>query len=437
MYSYSPIKSIYLKNFRNLGEVMLDFTESPIIALVGENEAGKTSIVKGFAVCALHAYAREQKEYIRDNTNGFGIAIELEDGSLITRMKTATLNQYQVKFANGDVWETNKIDSGLPVQVQELMGLLEESETKEFLQIRTYEDQLLFVVTPASTNYKVMYDALKVDQLTKAIKVGSREVNSLKADITNNESSIYTLTNNLRGIRLYDLEPLLNIRNRLNEQLKVVDKLEVAISLLDRIEEARKKVGAIDLIKKYNIDEINVVEADKLVSINRILNEKSKLSNLLSISNKLNTAESIDLTTIIKMRDIIEKSDSLKVKIDRAKNLVKVSELSEIKEYEVNQLSRAIRLINSIDESRRQLARVDTTGCQLIEQRDFDTVFKISRVMAMIDRNKLLVEDVGKRNVYVQQVEAYLKQCGAKVVNCTKCGESIVLDSDSLEVHSH
>ena len=77
MYSYSPIKTIYIKNFRNIGEAIIDFTESPIISLIGENEAGKTSVVKAFAVAALHAYPRDQKDFIRDGTNGFGVCIEL------------------------------------------------------------------------------------------------------------------------------------------------------------------------------------------------------------------------------------------------------------------------------------------------------------------------------------------------------------------------
>ena len=55
---YSPIKSFRLKNFRNLGDVTIDFTESPIIALKGDNEAGKTSVVLGAAVLGLNANYR-------------------------------------------------------------------------------------------------------------------------------------------------------------------------------------------------------------------------------------------------------------------------------------------------------------------------------------------------------------------------------------------
>ena len=46
----------------------------------------------------------------------------------------------------------------------------EEPETKEYLHIRTYEDKLLFVVTPNSTNYKVMYNSI-ADLLIILLKI--------------------------------------------------------------------------------------------------------------------------------------------------------------------------------------------------------------------------------------------------------------------------
>lgn len=125
MYNYSPIKKVYIKNFRNLSEVILDFTKSPIITLLGDNEAGKTSVIKAFSACALHASPREQKEWIRDNTNMFGVAIELEDGKVISRIKEEQgVNSYQIADNGTVTWRTNKITDGLPMEVQNLMELL-------------------------------------------------------------------------------------------------------------------------------------------------------------------------------------------------------------------------------------------------------------------------------------------------------------------------
>ena len=124
MYDYSPIRKLYIRNFRNLGDVELDFSKSPIITLVGENEAGKTSVIKAFTTCALHANPRDQKDYIRDGTRMFGVSIELENGQRVTRIKEASgINSYQITDSQGNlVFNTNKLAEGLPEEVQKIIG---------------------------------------------------------------------------------------------------------------------------------------------------------------------------------------------------------------------------------------------------------------------------------------------------------------------------
>ena len=434
MYSYSPIKTIYIKNFRNIGEAIIDFTESPIISLIGENEAGKTSVVKGFAVAALHAYPRDQKDFIRDGTNGFGVCIELMDGSKITRMKTSTLNKYTVETPDGKVWDTNKIDSGLPIQVQQLMGLIEEPETKEFLQIRTYEDQLLFVVTPASTNYKVMYDALKVDQLTRAIKVGSREANDLKASINDTEASIRTLTDNLRTIRTFDLEPAINIKNRLTRQINRLDRIERASKLANEIKASKISLGAIGLIEETGITQIDLVKVDKLVNANRLMNKLSNLSKVLNNYSKLDTIETIDMTLLNKLNDAISKRDELRRKNETAGAYRDLVELKEISEYRARTLNNAVSLVQKVDKLRKLDKALDYTGAKLVTQEDFDNVNKCLRVKQLVDRNKLLNQALAESEDAISQISNYLKAIGAAVSNCPNCGETVVMD---IGTHSH
>jgi len=51
-YTYKNIDRVRVKNFRNLDDVLIDFSDSPIVALVGDNEAGKTSVIKAIAACS-------------------------------------------------------------------------------------------------------------------------------------------------------------------------------------------------------------------------------------------------------------------------------------------------------------------------------------------------------------------------------------------------
>lgn len=434
MYNYTPISKLYIRNFRNLGDVELSFEKSPIITLVGENEAGKTSVIKSFATCALNADPKSQKDCIRDGTKMFGVCIELQDGTRITRIKELTgINSYQITDASGKMlFSTNKLSEGLPLEVQKLMGLIAEPETGEFLHIRTYEDKLLFVVTPLSTNYKVMYNALKVEQLTKAIKNGSNEVNILKGAINTNDMSIQTLSGQIRGIRIVDTEPLKSVRGRLQSQMNILTKLEKLKSLVDKLHSSEEQLGALGLIDRFKLETINEVVANNVNNISRLLNKKYELGNLLSIYSKANDIEEINTSVINKISNLIEKKDNLNNKINKAGSLVQVSELSEISEVIFSQLQRINSLVNKLNADRSKLAIIDVSQCKEIEQSQIDTLTKLSRIPALVEKINASYAEEKQMTDYVIQVEEYLKQCGVAMESCPKCGEAVIFDIEKL-----
>lgn len=428
---YSPIKQIWIKDFRNIGEVKVNFDESPIVSLIGENEAGKTSVVKAFSVCALHSTPKDQKDYIRDGTNGFGVEIELEDDTVITRIKTTTGNRYRVKNPDGTVYDTTKIDSSsAPVEVQRVMGMIEEPETKEYLQVRTYEDQLLFVVTPASTNYKVMYDALKVDQITRAIKSGSKEVNELKHVIDANENGIQTLTNSLKAVKVYDITSLLNIKARLESELAVINSLEEAARLVDRIKRAEAELGAIAEIDKAGLQDISELEAVQISDSISLLTKLTRLNKLLSTYSLADTAENIDIPVYQSIIDTYIK----KVELDRAifanESMVRIGEAEEVNEVELITMTSIAELRDKLSSLTNQLRRIDTAGAELIEQSDFNTVTMLESVNAGFTRLGQLETAYKQCDDYCSQVQSYLKSLGAAVETCPNCGEDIVIDID-------
>lgn len=434
MYNYSPIHKLYIRNFRNLGDVELDFSQSPIIALVGENEAGKTSVIKAFATCALHANPRDQKDYIRDGTKMFGVSIELENGQRVTRIKEANgINSYQITDTQGNlIWNTNKLSEGLPDEVQKLIGLIAEPETNEFLHIRTYEDKLLFVVTPNSTNYKVMYNALKVEQLTKAIKLGSGEVNTLKSAINNNDASISTLQNQLKSLTVVDTESLISVKDRLTEQMTMLDKLEHAKTLLDRVNQCEIQLGALALIDKFKLDSINEVLANKLASTSRLLNRNYEIANLLNRLNNVSNLDEIDCSVVNRLYNILSKKEMLASKVAEAGALVQVSDISEISEINVMQLNKAVNLIDKLNKLTEQLSTVDVKDCSEIEQHTIDSLDKLQKIEAFKSRIDTDTNQLQQINTYIAQVQDYMKQCGVAVETCPNCGSDVIIDIDKI-----
>lgn len=438
MYSYSPIKQVYIKNFRNLGEVTIDFKDSPIVSLIGENEQGKTSVVKAIAVCAMHATPRDQKDYIRDGTKGFGVAIELEDGTQVVRMKMATANSYRVTYPKGPdgnpikpTWEAAKLSNDLPQAVQDVMGMIEEPETKEFLHIRTYEDQLLFVTTASSTNYKVMYNALKISQLVDAIKLGSKEANALKTQINQKEIQAETLDTQAKSLKIYDIEPLQNIRDRLKNEVAQLNKLDRALELKKKIEVQTHEVG--ELSKLSSIPEISITLVMSLDKAYRVLDNLKELDRMYRTYSLADSLEEIDLNSYYNIYNAHVRYESLKNSEEQSKNYIAVNSLSEINVNEVSNLQRAIALQRKIEADRDRLQTLDISSAADVSDSDLTVYSRTYKALGLIQRNKQLEDAKVQIDNYCDAVIKWMKDIGVATETCPKCGETIVIDLDKIE----
>lgn len=438
MYSYSPIKQVYIKNFRNLGEVTIDFKDSPIVSLIGENEQGKTSVVKAIAVCAMHATPRDQKDYIRDGTKGFGVAIELEDGTQVVRMKMATANSYRVTYPKGPdgnpikpTWEAAKLSNDLPQAVQDVMGMIEEPETKEFLHIRTYEDQLLFVTTASSTNYKVMYNALKISQLVDAIKLGSKEANALKTSINQKEIQAETLDTQAKSLKIYDLEPLQNIRDRLKNEVAQLNKLDRALELKKKIEVQTREVG--ELSKLSSIPEISITLVMSLDKAYRVLDNLKELDRMYGTYSLADSLDEIDLNSYYNIYNAHVRYESLKNSEEQSRNYIAVNGLSEININEVSNLQRAMALQRKIKADMNKLQTLDISSAADVQDSDLTVYSRTYKALGLIQRNKQLEDAKVQIDNYCDAVIKWMKDIGVATETCPKCGETIVIDLDKIE----
>lgn len=438
MYSYSPIKQVYIKNFRNLGEVTIDFKDSPIVSLIGENEQGKTSVVKAIAVCAMHATPRDQKDYIRDGTKGFGVAIELEDGTQVVRMKMATANSYRVTYPKDPdgnpikpTWEAAKLSNDLPQAVQDVMGMIEEPETKEFLHIRTYEDQLLFVTTASSTNYKVMYNALKISQLVDAIKLGSKEANALKTSINQKEIQAETLDTQAKSLKIYDLEPLQNIRDRLKNEVAQLNKLDRALELKKKIEVQTREVG--ELSKLSSMPEISITLVMSLDKAYRVLDNLKELGSMYRTYSLADSLEEIDLNSYYNIYNAYVRYESLKNSEEQSRNYIAVNSLSEININEVSNLQRAIALQKKIEADMNKLQTLNISSATDVQDSDLTVYSRTYKALGLMQRNKQLEDAKVQIDNYCDAVIKWMKEIGVATETCPKCGETIVIDLDKIE----
>lgn len=421
---YSKIKKVRIKDFRCIGDIVIDFTKSPIVSLIGDNESGKTSVVKSFATLGCNADARNQKEYIRDNTKGFGIVWELEDGTLIKRIKTESRNTITIEKDGKVVYNTDKIDAGLPPELQNIVGLLEEPETKELLQVRTYEDSLLFINTKSSENYKVMYNALKVDNLSKALSNGIKESNVIKSTIQELEGGLATLKETAKNIRVLDLSTLIKVRDKIKLNLDATNKLGKLAEFknsIDKLEQGLKLKNELACLGEIKSEFLGLLEKLNL-----------RIDNLNSIKDKLGSLDLIDKANQIDLTGL-NKLDSLLIKLNRLhskeEELSKYSGIDGIELIDTWDLAIFESLLGKLSKYSQNKCDLDRKA--LVNNSDYIITNDLIDLGSLIDLSNKVKALEEKSVAYKETADKFyhlIKESGVCVADCPNCGSSVVVD---------
>lgn len=421
---YSKIKKVRIKDFRCIGDIVIDFTKSPIVSLIGDNESGKTSVVKSFSTLGCNADARNQKEYIRDNTKGFGIVWELEDGTLIKRIKTDSRNTITIEKDGKVVYNTDKIDAGLPPELQNIVGLLEEPETKELLQVRTYEDSLLFINTKSSENYKVMYNALKVDNLSKALSNGIKESNIIKSTIQELEGGLATLKETAKNIRVLDLSTLIKVRDKVKLNLDVTNKLGKLTEFkdsIDKLEQGLELKNELACMSEIKLEFLSLLEKLNL-RIDNLNRVKGKLGSL----DLIDKANQIDLTSLNKLDSLVIKLNSLHNKKEELSKYSGIDSLELIDTWDLAIFESLLGKLSKYSKNKDDLDRK-----ALVDSSDYISTNDLIDLESLIDLNNKVKELEEKSITYKETADKFynlIKESGVCVADCPNCGSSVVVD---------
>ena len=461
-YNYSRIEYLRVKNFGCLGDIEVTF-DKPILQLTGANDVGKSAIVKALGIVATNDMPTKQKSWIKDGTAGFGIEIKLEDGTKVIRMKTKNKNIIAVEKEENK-WSTDKIDVGYgtPKEVQEVMGIVEEPETKELLQIRTYEEQLMFATTQTSTNYKVMRNALKVEQIAKGIQVGASILADTRAEVEANNFVIREHNRNIAKLKIINTIKIEQINKELIEKTSLLERLEGLQNQKNKIEIIKQKVKQQEPIKY--IEEINEILFNKVIdlkskkdlieSINnrikklevvramieinetlthkltsgidrkvRVVNLQKKVENIKKIEGLQELSESI-ITKILKANEYRDKINTLRVQTQK---ILPIENLEEVNEVVVNKVLNLIKLKNLLSDKKSIIENQGSLNkLQEIEIQKLEKITRLIELKNIIQDLEMKVE-VG--NSKIMELREKMANIGIEdLIECDNCGNFVILE---------
>lgn len=110
------IRSLKLKNFQAWPEVTLPL--SPITVVIGETNAGKSSLLRGLACVMFNAF--EGQGMVRSGATMAEVEVETQEGDVITWARGNNVNRYTV---NGQLYD--KPGREVPGAVQQVLGIHE------------------------------------------------------------------------------------------------------------------------------------------------------------------------------------------------------------------------------------------------------------------------------------------------------------------------
>jgi len=429
-YNFKQLTGISIQNFRNLGNINIDFTKSAIVCLKGGNEAGKSSVVIALKTLGSNLSSKQYKEYIRTGTDGWVVMVHTEDGQSVYRKKTASKQVFGIyKEIDGEqklVWSIDKLDeNSVPQEVQQIIGFTTEPETKELLNVRTYEDQMLFVETSGGSNYKVMYNALKIDNLTKAIKAGTQEAKEYKQEVDACENSVATCKEQLRKIRTLDIEPLQKIKNRIKEESKTVALLERAIEAKKQLDLVVRKLGILGEIGKLvKIDEYLVNTLSTAYQDKRTIEALDKSTYTLE---QVRSLSPIDTTVL----DKFETARQVKEQLVRL-NTNKYAEVDKCGLVDVvlyDKLNAAVSSHRALQTLEQSIQRYSDSVAPL----DVDLYNKFALAIDMLGQLQQIDYSYKECRQKIDGFYNQLKEMGIRYSVCPNCGELVLADEEHIE----
>lgn len=431
-YNYPKITTIAFRDFRSLGDIQIDLTKSPLVYLKGRSEVGKSSITYGVRLLGSNAEQRKHKGYIRDGAQAWKILVKFEDGRVLIRSKSTTGQQFQIYAPdpnNGGrlklQWSADKLDeNAIPKEAQELVGFCIEPETKELLNIRMYKQLLLFVDTSSSTNYKVVYNALRMESLYKAVQIGTKEANAVNAERASLETKINTCQEQLRKIVLVDTEPLLKVKKALEARLDSYEKVEdIRIRLAELHKIATMSQAMKELSQLGNANE-GLVD---------ILNRANSLrSEFISISTQTGTLQEVQKleianTQALELFEALSREYTEYTSLDTGavQLLGNVQQISEEQESLLEVLNTAYQKLNEYTTLNQTIDK-EVLQAQVVNEEEIALLTQGYKLISDYrDVDKLYKEHHAK----AEELHKLLHTSGVLFGTCPSCGETVIIEN--------
>ena len=257
------IKSVYIKNFKNHVETFVEL-DTGINIISGSSHNGKSALLKAMYWCLFNKPDGLGFKRL-DSKGAVEVRITFDDGSIVERKRSKTLNEYNITYPNGETKTLKALGRGtIPEEVSEVTQMNEINFQTQFSEFFLLHDS-------GGAIAKQLNAAVGMGEIDKAIKNAASIVKKANKDADRAKDELKEISEELSHI------PDLTL---IKEKVVALKELEAKES-----EVKRDKQSLDSLISQYEVVE------DQLYSIPSTRSLKRKISEMEGLLDKYRELE--------------------------------------------------------------------------------------------------------------------------------------------------
>lgn len=417
------IKTIRVKNFRCLDELVISFEESPIISLKAGNDSGKSSVVKAIET-AIYNDERDVKNYIRTGTKSFEIEVTLMDNTRILRTKSAAGDTYVLYDQQGNqvqMWDKH-LSQTVPDIIRNIFNVRIEDVTGELLNLRTCESLLLFSLTKSTDNYKIVHSCISSQLIEKTYEIGNARIKELEKTIGTSMDLRDDYYRQAAAITVLDDDAINNMKNSSAYLDSLVStNVELHQLLVDKLTYEQKQH---DLLK------VDQAKLEELINSKFSNEEIEVLQSLIDIKANADKIKEIEAGM---HSDLIAKlienhvDDKDIVKLEQLAELAVLAKSIQGKESELLDAEK----LKQLEQAQEEIIKLENLTAELAELNNI----RASIVGKQADIDKITQElNEVKETLKTNAPIRYDSDTDSLVKRCDNCNEEVYFSLKEVEL---